>query len=104
MKYQVKYRIWLEKEGKFLLGEGSARLLLAIDETGSLSLASKKTGISYKKAWQIIKNIETLSGEKLIISKKGGSHGGGTILTEKGKELLKEYINLKEKVNDCINK
>ncbi len=102
MRYQVKYRIWLEKDGKFLLGEGSALLLSAIDETGSLSLASKKTGISYKKAWQIIKDIETLTGEKLIISKKGGAHGGGTVLTREGKTLLEEYKKLEKRINNCL--
>lgn len=102
MKYRVKYKIWFEKDGIFLLGEGSALLLMAIDETGSLSLASKKTGISYKKAWKIIKEIESLTEEKLIISIRGGCGGGGTTLTDIGKELVFNYRQINEKINNCI--
>ena len=102
MRYQVRYKLWFEKDQKFLLGEGSASLLDAINKLGSISQASKKVNISYKKAWKIIKDIETLTGETLIISKKGGIHGGGTVLTDVGKELLSEYMRINKKIKNCL--
>ncbi len=102
MRYQVRYKLWFEKDGKFLLGEGSASLLDAIDKLGSISQASKKVHISYKKAWKIIKDIEMLTGETLIISKKGGTHGGGTTLTDVGKALLSEYMRINKKIKNCL--
>jgi len=102
MKYQVKYKIWFEKDGKFLLGEGSADLLSKIDELGSISHASKAVNISYKKAWKIIREIEDLTGETLIISKRGGAKGGGTTLTKMGKKILYKYRELDEKIKKCL--
>ncbi len=94
MKYRVKYKVWLEKGNEFLLGEGSARLLEAIDKYGSLSKAAVSQNISYKKAWDIINEIERLTGERLIISQRGGKGGGGTYLTESGKALLEKFKNI----------
>ena len=51
MAYQIKSKIWIESNGKILLGEGRVQLLKAIKETGSLSKAAKKLKMSYKKAW-----------------------------------------------------
>ena len=100
MKYRVRYKVWFEKNGKFLLGEGSAKLLFFIEKYGSLSKASKHLCISYKKAWKIINDIEKLTGETLIESKRGGRGGGGTFLTIYGKDLLKEF----EKVDKAFRK
>ena len=85
------------------MGEGSASLLDAIDKLGSISQASKKVHISYKKAWKIIKDIEMFTGETLIISKKGGTHGGGTTLTDVGKALLSEYMRINKKIKNCLD-
>ncbi len=104
MRYRVKYKVWLEKDDKFLLGEGSAKLLDAIKRYGSLSKAAKYLDISYKKAWGVINEIEALTGERLIISKRGGKNGGGTILTEFGKMLLSEYKRIEGLFEDVKSK
>ncbi len=100
MKYRVRYKVWLEKDGEFLLGEGSAKLLASLEEYGSLSKAARHLCISYKKAWKIINDIEKLTGEILIESKRGGKGGGGTSLTASGKRLLEEF----KKIDDAFRK
>ncbi|HDS02108.1 MAG TPA: LysR family transcriptional regulator [Firmicutes bacterium] len=84
-------KIWLEKEGKDILGGGRYRLLKAIQEEGSLKKAAEKLHYSYRYAWGNIRKMEERLGAKLIVSHKGGSGGGDSRLTEDGKWLLKKY-------------
>lgn len=72
------------------MGEGSAALLKAIGEEGSLNKACKKLGISYKHAWLKLKEIEENAGKEIIIKKRGGRKQG-TFLTEEAKRILGEY-------------
>lgn len=63
-------------------------ILRRIGETGSISEAARTFGISYKAAWQAIENLENLAGGKLAEKSVGGQHGGGTKLTETGKQVI----------------
>lgn len=87
---QVKYKIWLDDEG-IIFGKGPYNLLLGVKDKGSLSEASKDMGMSYNKAHKLIKNIEKRLGFKLLVSKAGGSKGGGSMLTEEAEKLMLEY-------------
>jgi molybdate transport system regulatory protein len=70
-------------------GENPAiRLLESIASCGSINRAAKDVGLSYKAAWEKIENLNNLSEKPLIIRQVGGSGGGGTVLTEEGRELL----------------
>lgn len=97
------YKVWLEShDGKFILGEGTARLLHAVEEEGSLSGAVKSMGISYAHAWRKIREIEKNSGRKVVQRKRGGKTGGSSALTKEGRELLREYEDLKMKVGKAV--
>ncbi len=91
MKYQIKYKVWLEKDGDIIMGMGRDQLLREIEKQGSIAGAARKLGLSYKKAWEYIKNMEKRIGKKLVETKKGGAKGGGATLTETARELLKEF-------------
>ena len=82
---------WLEKDGKFLLGGGRARLLELINETNSISETAKEMKMSYRHAWGHIKDMESAVGKKLVKSERGGSGGGKTELTAAGKKLRSDY-------------
>ena len=71
-----------------------ANLLLAIDHCGSINQAAKQMGLSYKGAWQIIERANNLSPKVLITTATGGSHGGGTCLTNAGRALLELFNQL----------
>ncbi|WP_456329444.1 winged helix-turn-helix domain-containing protein [Archaeoglobus sp.] len=86
----IKFRLWIEKEEKHVAGKGGVAILKAIDEEGSISGASKKLGMSYRYVWGYIKKMEEAVG-KVVESEKGGSGGGRTVLTEKGKEIVRLY-------------
>ncbi|WP_223034218.1 winged helix-turn-helix domain-containing protein [Hanstruepera marina] len=91
MDYKIKSRIWIEADGKILLGEGRISLLKAIDETGSLSKAAKLIGMSYKKAWSLIDAVNKRAEMPVTTSSIGGKGGGGAELTEYGKSLVETF-------------
>lgn len=89
--YQVKGRIWLETNQGHKLGPGRQKLLLAIKELGSISEAAKKMKMSYRHAWEIVKQLNADSGELIVEKNTGGNGGGGSKLTAAGEALLKKY-------------
>lgn len=89
--YRINGRIWLETNQGHLLGPGRQKLLLAIKELGSITEAAKKMKMSYRHAWEIIKQINEYSGELIVETNTGGSGGGGSKLTAAGEALLEQY-------------
>jgi molybdate transport system regulatory protein len=79
----------------FLGGERIA-LLEKIDEFGSISKAAKSIGVSYKTAWDTINTINDMAEKPLFIRVTGGKSGGGTRLTEEGKDLIRTYRIIEE--------
>jgi molybdate transport system regulatory protein len=86
---RAQLRLMLGDEIAF--GPGKADLLDAIHETGSISAAGKKMGMSYRRAWLLADTMNRCFQQPLIDTVKGGSYGGGTKLTELGKEVLRQY-------------
>ena len=82
---------FFDDEGKKFFGEGPARLLRGIEEKGSLRGAALAMEMAYTKALTIIKNAENALGYPLVIRVTGGKSGGGSKLTEEGKEWLERY-------------
>ncbi len=99
---KARFKLWLEKDGRPLLGEGGARLLRLIEETGSLSEAARRMGVSYTFAWNYIRKREKLLGAKLIESSRGGVHGGETMLTGEARRLLRLYAELHRAVERAV--
>jgi len=55
---ELKYKTWLEEDGKQVFGDGVYRLLLLIDQHGSINQAAQLEKMSYRQAWGKIKQIE----------------------------------------------
>ena len=83
--------------------EKRIRLLEAIDSCGSISSAAKTVGLSYKAAWEAVDTMNNLSHAPLVTKSTGGSGGGGTTLTELGKEMVKNYAILKHEYERFIH-
>jgi len=88
---QVRVKIWLERNGIPVVGEGRAALLRLIDERGSLKRAAAELGMSYRHAWGLVRKIEGALGIKVVSTRRGGASGGETRLTPDGRALLQEY-------------
>jgi molybdate transport system regulatory protein len=73
------------------IGPGKVRLLEAIDRTGSISQAGRSLGMSYRRAWLLIDDMNRCFRHAVVNAKPGGSQGGGAVLTEFGAELVRDY-------------
>lgn len=79
------------KRGGISVNETLFDLLEQIRKTGSIRQACEEIGISYTKAWTILKNAQTVFGNKLMKTQSGGSGGGGAELTEEGLRFIRSY-------------
>ncbi len=87
----ARSKVWIEKDGKPLIGKGRAQLLEEIQRTGSIRRAASGLGLSYRHAWGIVSRISKTAGSPVVVPKRGGRRGGGSVLSDEGKELLAMY-------------
>jgi molybdate transport system regulatory protein len=74
-----------------MLGPGKAELLSRIAATGSIAAAGRQMGMSYKRAWMLVEEMNAAFRDPLVTSTRGGSGGGGASLTETGARVLGLY-------------
>lgn len=72
-------------------GPGKAVLLEAIAREGSISAAARSLDMSYKRAWQLVDDMNAIFGAPLVASQVGGQKGGGASLTSLGESVLQGY-------------
>ncbi|HDH96161.1 MAG TPA: LysR family transcriptional regulator, partial [Proteobacteria bacterium] len=94
---ELRLKVWLEKGGETVFGLGRYELLRLTDELGSLHKAAEALGISYRSAWGKIRDTERRLGFELLKRKIGGKRGGGSVLTDRARALLKEYERLEDR-------
>ena len=73
------------------LGPGKVQLLELIAETGSISQAAKKMKMSYRRAWLLVEELNTMFDQPVVEAATGGSGGGGAAVTKFGQKLVKTY-------------
>ncbi|MDK3017595.1 winged helix-turn-helix domain-containing protein [Pseudodonghicola flavimaris] len=73
------------------LGPGKADLLALIAESGSISAAGRSMGMSYKRAWSLVEEMNAMFTTPLVQSVRGGAKGGGARLTDTGEQILQHY-------------
>jgi len=73
------------------LGPGKIRLLEAIHKTGSISQAGRSLGMSYRRAWLLVDDLNRCFRAPVVTTQPGGAKGGGAELTRFGRTLIKKY-------------
>ena len=96
--------MFLDDNGEKFFGEGPARLLRGVEEHGSLRAAAMSMDMAYTKALKLIRNGENALGFALIRRSTGGKDGGGSCLTEEGKEWLQRYENYRDACKEANSK
>lgn len=94
----VRSKVWFVIGEERVFGTGLARLLDNIDRLGSLSEAARTTKISYRRAWDLIKEAEKRLGKKLILPQAGGQGGGRSELSDDGRRLLEAFNTINREV------
>ncbi len=102
VKTVIRFKVWIEKDCKPLIGKGGYEILKAIDQYGSIAKASEVLGMSYKFIWSYIKRLEENLGESVVEMKRGGRGKGGTWLTPAGRNLLETYEMAESVVREAL--
>lgn len=92
--WQLRVRMWVERDGRAVLGKGRADLLEAIDRSHSISAAARALGMSYRHAWKLVQAANVAAGAPLVTSAVGGRRGGGATLTEHGRRAVDLFRRL----------
>jgi molybdate transport system regulatory protein len=98
----VRTKVWLELDGRFLIGDGGLQLLLAIRETGSLAAALRRIGWSYRHGWGYLRRAENALGASLTRARPGKGSARGTELTPAGGLLVRRLLRLRRRVDGLI--
>jgi len=87
------------------LGPGKADLLALVGETGSIRVAADRLGMSYMRAWSLIRTMNACFRQPLVVTSRGGKNRGGAVLTATGRAALRLYRGLeKESLKACARK
>jgi molybdate transport system regulatory protein len=85
------------------IGPGKADLLEAIADTRSLTAAAARFGMSYKRGWTLVRELNTAFETPLVETEKGGAGGGGGArLTTLGRRILARYREMEADANAAI--
>jgi molybdate transport system regulatory protein len=78
------------------LGPGKADLLEAVERAGTLAEAAKLLGMSYMRAWKLLRTMNACFKEPLVATARGGSEHGHAALTETGRAVLALYRRMED--------
>jgi molybdate transport system regulatory protein len=98
----LSVRIDLDPEAR--IGPGKIQLLEKIDACGSISAAGRAMDMSYKRAWDLVDEINQICGHAAVKRQTGGKNGGGALLTPFGKSLVGRYRMIEKDATSAARK
>jgi molybdate transport system regulatory protein len=79
-------------------GPGKAELLRNIASLGSITRSAARMKMSYNRAWILVREMNSLFREPLVVTRRGGSGKGGASLTAMGLHVATLYDRMEA---DC---
>ena len=98
----LSVRIDLDAEER--IGPGKILLLENIHEFGSISAAGRAMDMSYKRAWDLVDEINRICRQAVVARQTGGKNGGGPILTPFGLSLITRYRKIERSAESAARK
>ena len=98
----LSVRIDLDTEGR--IGPGKIALLENIHEHGSISAAGRAMDMSYKRAWDLVDEINRICRQAAVERQTGGKNGGGAALTPFGISLVARYRKIERDAASAVRK
>lgn len=95
----LSLRIQLDPEGR--IGPGKIELLEKIAALGSISAAGRSMEMSYRRAWDLVEELNTLFGQPVVERQVGGKNGGGASLTRLGEALVNRFRAVEKAAADA---
>jgi molybdate transport system regulatory protein len=97
MANPLKLRFRVDFGAACSIGIGKIELLEGIARSGSLSLAARQMGMSYRRAWLLLEDMNLSFDQPVARTSVGGRGGGGAVLTSFGEHLVDGYRQLESK-------
>jgi molybdate transport system regulatory protein len=102
-KHKPSCKVWIEYNGKPILGKGGAKILKAIAKERSISEAARTLSMSYRYVWNYLQKIQKAVEEPVVETYRGGkTGGGGAKLTALGQSLITEYQRVEGFVGEVL--
>jgi molybdate transport system regulatory protein len=98
----LSVRIDLDTEGR--IGPGKIQLLESIQQFGSISAAGRAMDMSYKRAWDLVDEINRICRHAAVARQTGGKNGGGAVLTPFGISLVARYRKIERDAASAVRK
>ena len=98
----LSVRIDLDSEGR--IGPGKIQLLENIRELCSISAAGRAMDMSYKRAWDLVDEINRICRQAAVELQTGGKNGGGAVLTPFGISLVARYRKIERDAAIAVRK
>ncbi|MFC6635676.1 TOBE domain-containing protein [Microbulbifer taiwanensis] len=96
--------LFLLSEDQYAFSAAQIQLLQAVEACGSISAAAKQVGISYKTAWDRVDAMNNMSELPLVVRTTGGARGGGTAITDLGRETIRGFVALQEEHENFLQR
>ncbi|HVS38963.1 MAG TPA: molybdate ABC transporter substrate-binding protein [Gemmataceae bacterium] len=97
-EWDVGLAAWLQRAGRTVIGSEQLELLEAVDRCRSISAAAREKGVHFRRAWQLIHDMNEAAGRSLVTTAAGGPRGGGAELTALGRRLTAGLRALRDDV------
>src|ERR1700736_3255216 len=98
----LSVRIDLDAETR--IGPGKIKLLENIHANGSISAAGRAMDMSYKRAWDLVDEINRICRHPAVERQTGGKNGGGAVLTPFGMSLVARYRKIERDAASAVRK
>ena len=96
METDVHFRLRISRGEEIAIGPGKIALLEAIIEAGSINAAAKRLNMSYRRAWLLVDAMNRSLKQPVVETAIGGSHGGGTVVTQDGQTVIRLYRKIEQ--------
>jgi len=98
---RLNIRIDLDPGGR--IGPGKIALLEHIDAAGSISAGARELNMSYKRAWDLVEELNILFAAPVVETRTGGKRGGGAQLTSIGQMIVQRFRALEAAAQSAAN-
>ncbi|WKB52688.1 winged helix-turn-helix domain-containing protein [Eleftheria terrae] len=98
---ELRLRIRVTRGEDIAIGPGKIALLEAIREHGSITLAARQIGMSYRRAWMLLDEVNRSLRRPATTSAQGGQRGGGSVLTAEGETVVRLYREIERQAEQA---
>ncbi len=92
----ARFRLRISVGELIAIGPGKIALLEAIRDHRSITAAAKALEMSYRRAWVMLDEVNSALKRPAVDTATGGRHGGGSVLTPVGEEIIERYRRIEQ--------